>query len=634
MSDATLYIRAKDTTAQAFDGVNKGLGKMSAMLGSTQAKILGLVGVGGFGALVKMSFDAAKETTAYANALNMSTQEMQAWQHAAGTVNIEGEKMADIMKDVSERTGDALANNAGEALEVMERMNLSAAEMATLSPDQQLLKIAEGLGNVGTQAEKVQILESLGSDLSLMLPLLDNNAEKLNELRDEAIATGVAMNDIDAAKMQAANESMSRAQSIAMGVGQTIAIQLSPYIEAIATQFAEAAAANNGFKDQVIGGTKSVVKAIAFLGDAWRGIEVIWAGLELVFWAFISTTLGGLQYWDNAITDVINLIPGLDVTPSSGLAEWAETAAQKTLDAQVALHDLAMQPLPGDTIEAFFKGVEEKAAASAAAVVANRAEIAGAGISPPLIGVADEKLREEFDKLNLALKSETDRLILHNDDKIFIAEDAFQAGLITDSERMATLEALELDHQKKLNAIKYQGLSDSDAFATAFADGDLQNSMKHGAALTKSAAGSNKKMFNLNKEFTLANAVMEMPGAVMSAFAKGGGYPWGLIPAALTAATSLSHIADIKKSTFTSTSPSSSASGGGGGSYAPDIAPDTSDTTQEPAVTKNIYVIGTVVSPDGFVRDVIAPELQTLISDEDLELIPAGSRQYEELQAT
>lgn len=153
-NESTYVLRATDKTKKAFKS-------MQDSITSTQAKVVGLVGAGGFGALVVITGRAQIENYNYAKSLKAANQELGALGFAAETVNISHEKMNDILKDVNERIGDAYGNNAGEAVEVLEKLNLEAEYMANLAPDQQLLAIAEQLDNIGTQAEKAQIMESL-----------------------------------------------------------------------------------------------------------------------------------------------------------------------------------------------------------------------------------------------------------------------------------------------------------------------------------------------------------------------------------------------------------------------------------------------------------------------------------------
>ena len=178
-------------------------------------------------AFISTQAKAAREAQAYALALGVPIEQLTAMQHAASSVGIESDKMADILKDVAERIGDAFRNDAGEAKEVLESLNISIADMAKLSPDKQLLAIADGLSQVQTQGEKVQIMEALASDASLLLPLLEDNSSAMRGLMKEAIDSGKALTALEAKKLTGVARAWGQVSSALAGVGQTIAVELA-----------------------------------------------------------------------------------------------------------------------------------------------------------------------------------------------------------------------------------------------------------------------------------------------------------------------------------------------------------------------------------------------------------------------
>lgn len=115
-----------------------------------------------------------------------------AWQFAAEKAGVSGDQMADIFKDIGDKIGDAVLNKSGEAVDALNALGLSAEKLSKVSPDKQLLAIGESLSKIGTNAEKTTILESLGNDLSKLLPLFDNNNQKLKQFIDLAKDYGVA----------------------------------------------------------------------------------------------------------------------------------------------------------------------------------------------------------------------------------------------------------------------------------------------------------------------------------------------------------------------------------------------------------------------------------------------------------
>ncbi|ENQ9252881.1 phage tail tape measure protein [Klebsiella pneumoniae] len=149
------------------------------------------VGAAGF-QLLKSTSKQITETDRWAKSLNVSTQELLAWQFAADKAGVSGDQMADIFKDIGDKIGDAVLNKSGEAVDALNSLGLSAEKLSRISPDKQLLVIGEALGKIGTNAEKTTILESLGNDLSKLLPLFDNNNEKLKQFIFLAKDYGVA----------------------------------------------------------------------------------------------------------------------------------------------------------------------------------------------------------------------------------------------------------------------------------------------------------------------------------------------------------------------------------------------------------------------------------------------------------
>lgn len=149
------------------------------------------VGAAGF-QLLKSTSKQITETDRWAKSLRISTQELLAWQFAAEKAGVSGDQMADIFKDIGDKIGDAVLNKSGEAVDALNALGLSAEKLSKVSPDKQLMAIGESLSKIGTNAEKTTILESLGNDLSKLLPLFDNNNQKLKQFIDLAKDYGVA----------------------------------------------------------------------------------------------------------------------------------------------------------------------------------------------------------------------------------------------------------------------------------------------------------------------------------------------------------------------------------------------------------------------------------------------------------
>ncbi|ENZ7750623.1 TPA: phage tail tape measure protein [Klebsiella pneumoniae] len=186
--------KAERASAKWSKQVQDDVAKSSAALAGIGAAAIaaGLaVGASGF-QLLKSTSRQIAETDRWARSLQLSTQELLAWQFAAEKAGVSGDQMADIFKDIGDKIGDAVLNKSGEAVDALNALGLSAEKLSKVSPDKQLLAIGESLEKISTNAEKTTILESLGNDLSKLLPLFDNNNQKLKQFIDLAKDYGVA----------------------------------------------------------------------------------------------------------------------------------------------------------------------------------------------------------------------------------------------------------------------------------------------------------------------------------------------------------------------------------------------------------------------------------------------------------
>lgn len=168
--------------------------------------------------MLKNTAAATTETDRWAKSLGIGTTVLQQWQYAAERAGLSGDKMADIFKDIGDKIGDAVITGGGEAIDGLNKLGLSAESLAALTPDKQLLAIADGLKSVSTQSEKINILESLGNDLSRLLPLLDQGGESLREYLAQAKDFGIAMDPQQIANLVRANEIIQDLQAQAQGL--------------------------------------------------------------------------------------------------------------------------------------------------------------------------------------------------------------------------------------------------------------------------------------------------------------------------------------------------------------------------------------------------------------------------------
>ncbi|HHS9711091.1 TPA: phage tail tape measure C-terminal domain-containing protein [Raoultella planticola] len=211
----------------------------SSIIAIGAAAATAAVGIGAAGlAIVKNTAQQVTEADRWAKSLKMSTQDLLSWQYAAEQAGLTGDNIADIFKDINDKVGDAVLNKSGEAAQALDTLGLSAQKLAQQSPDKQLLAISSALQKIPTQAGKTNLLESLGNDLSKMLPLFDNNNEKLKQFLQLSKDFGVAPPQEDIDNLVKVNQFFQDIETSARGLKMEIAsglakVDLSPLQEGL-----------------------------------------------------------------------------------------------------------------------------------------------------------------------------------------------------------------------------------------------------------------------------------------------------------------------------------------------------------------------------------------------------------------
>jgi tape measure domain-containing protein len=155
-------------------------------------------------------------------------------------------------------------------------------------------------------------------------------------------------------------------------------------------------------------------------------------------------------------------------------------------------------------------------------------------------------------------------------------------------------------NEEQMTAIKEKGKRAREELDRAEFQARLDSAGALGNALMTLGQGQSKKIFKIGQTLALAQAAVALPTAVMESFKNGGGYPWGLVPAATMLATGLKNIQSIKSAG------AGLGGGGGGGSISASIGggsgigtiPTTSSSPDTMVQQKRIYDLRGVKADD------------------------------------
>lgn len=247
----------------------------------TQVKRLGTLGAamtgvaaGAMAYVVRQNMAVIDSTAKAAKAAGMSTEAYQGLMHQAQLSGASQEEMARAIARANRSLGDAVTKG-GEAAQWFEELGLSLQALQGLTPEQRFAAITDAIGGLDDRSRQAAAAAALlGDRQGNLLPLIDAGSEGIAEATQRLQDYGAAFSLVDAAQVEAANDAIVEAKAAWSGLATQLTVQLSPYIEAVAEQFAAAGKETGGFREQVSTAVEWGLEGAKLLVDGWMRLRV------------------------------------------------------------------------------------------------------------------------------------------------------------------------------------------------------------------------------------------------------------------------------------------------------------------------------------------------------------------------
>ena len=185
----------------------------------------------GLSVMVKRQLSVIDTTAKLSDRIGVSTEFLSAYGHAASIAGTSQEEFNKAIEMYVRRLGEAQMGT-GEAKDALEALGIPLEDIINQSPEQSFVRIADGIKQLGTQSEKSAVAYKLfGRSGSKMLNLLESD---LSGVISEAEQLGISFSRVDAAKIEEANDAVTRLKAAFTGVANEITIKVAPAIETMA----------------------------------------------------------------------------------------------------------------------------------------------------------------------------------------------------------------------------------------------------------------------------------------------------------------------------------------------------------------------------------------------------------------
>ncbi|WP_348826661.1 hypothetical protein [Halomonas sp. RT37] len=337
-------------------------------------------------ALTKTAADNARTLQNQAQVANASVEEFQRMAYATQSVQIEQDKLSQILQDVNDRVGDFMQSGGGEMADFFEniapQVGVTADQFRNLSGPQALQLYYDSLERANlSQQDMTFYLEAIASDTTALIPLLRDGGQGFADMAAEADELGIVLSELDIAKLNEFGRQFDRVNGILATTGQLIAAELSPYLSTIGDDLVELAADGDGFGESVRNAVESSLEVIGYLSNALHGIEVVMKGMRAAAFSvgqaytavFAEITNAATFLMDqvagaiNTVIDGINHIPGVDDIPlissfqdssyAQGIRALRDEMAGLGEDARQEFVEAFNEPLPKTVIDEWLREV-------------------------------------------------------------------------------------------------------------------------------------------------------------------------------------------------------------------------------------------------------------------------------------
>lgn len=512
--------------------------------------------------LTRDGLQAVDAMTKLGRSLGATQAEMVALNATADLVGIAQEKMQKNVGALTKRLGEAM-EGSGQAADALKKLGFTAEELAAIPLPEALALLAERTQMLGTAAERAAVESDLFSRAGIgMLTTTGDLAGAIRQATKDTQDFGVAVSQVDAAQIEAANDAMSRIGLVIKGVSNQLAVKLSPFLEEAADRLTNAARESGGFRDAISDAFTIAIRFGARLADSFRFIEI---GAKTA--ALAALKVRQSFRGQGGLVDIEAI--------AFGRIQIKRLAAE--------INKLSDAPSKAEGVEEFLRGVEERAKAAAEAVAAAALDVGdplgrlggdGVGGEDPEAEALREKLATRLEMIRESLLSESQAEQEAFVDKMARLQEGRAQELLSDEEFQAQKEALEQQHQGRLTAIEEQ-----EAAARATAEADMWRNriastsgfLSQQLSILAGAAGDN---FKLQKALSIASAVLSGIESVIHSYnfgARIGGPILGAAFAGIAGAVQFARIAQISSQSFNrgSSGAPAVAAGPSGGAPAP-----------------------------------------------------------------
>ena len=242
----------------------------------------------GLSRLTRSQMSAIDSMGKLADAAGTTTESIAAMRLAGQLAGASVDQVDKAVRVFSRRIGEA-TQGTGEAVKGFEMLGLSADRLAQMDTIDAFSAVADEINKLPTASERAAAgYFTLGRSAMDLMNLIRGGSKAMSGARKQTLAFGTALDRKAVAKVEAANDAMTTLKEVFKGVGSTIAVDVAPFIIAIARRLTEAGASGKNFGARVSEVLQGVINYVGMFADGMQLVGKIVIKVQRLFLGIAS----------------------------------------------------------------------------------------------------------------------------------------------------------------------------------------------------------------------------------------------------------------------------------------------------------------------------------------------------------
>jgi hypothetical protein len=206
-------------------------------------------------AMITSGLQTADAVAKQSRAMDASVEGLRSLERAAGRAGVSQSDLTSAAAKLNREIGRA-AQGIGPAVAGLDALGLSARDLVALDVDERFAALSDAMRESGMSAADMgAALMSLGIEQASLINLMRDGGDAIRQSRDAVVSYGAALDDIQTAQIEAANDAFGELLIIQRSISEEMAAKFAPTLKA----------ASDGLARMVVdaGGAGAVLDKIA-----------------------------------------------------------------------------------------------------------------------------------------------------------------------------------------------------------------------------------------------------------------------------------------------------------------------------------------------------------------------------------